>query len=77
MQNQQIFEEKKEIKRLGVQNSLLSAYELPVFAQLFSEKQEIVVLDIGCNDGSKTVERFSSDKVTRVIGLEYNTELAV
>lgn len=76
MQSQLVFQEKTERERLRVQNSLLSCYEAPVFAQLFPEGQEICVLDIGCNDGAKTVERFSSDAVLRVIGLEYNRELA-
>ena len=34
------------------------------------------MLDIGCNDGMKTVERFSSEAVSRVLGLEYNEKLA-
>ena len=77
MQNQFVFQDKKEIERLHVQNSLLSCYEAPIFTQFFSERQEICVLDIGCNDGTKTVERFFSDAISRVIGLEYNPELAV
>lgn len=77
MQSQLVFQEKKEMNRLRVQNNLLSCCEAPVFAQLFSEKQELCVLDIGCNDGAKTAERFSPDAVSRVIGLEYNEELAL
>lgn len=77
MQNQFIFQEKNEIERLRIQNDLLSCYEAPVFTQIFSEKQNLSVLDIGCNDGRKTLERFTSDSVSRVIGLEYNEELAV
>lgn len=77
MQSQLVFQEKNEIKRLRVQNSLLSAYEDPIFAQIFSEVQELMVLDIGCNDGSKTVERFSSNTVSKVVGLEYNADLVI
>lgn len=76
MQAQLVFEEKKEMKRLRVQNDLLSCYEDSVLAQIFSGKNDIAVLDIGCNDGIKTVERFSSDSVKTVIGLEYNSALA-
>ena len=76
MQAQLVFGEKKEIKRLRVQNDLLSCYEDSVFEQIFSGKNDIAVLDIGCNDGIKTVERFSSDSVKTVIGLEYNSALA-
>lgn len=76
MQTQLIFGEKKERKRLRVQNDLLSCYEASAFSQIFSEKSDIAVLDIGCNDGMKTVERFSSESVKTVIGLEYNSTLA-
>ena len=76
MQNQLVFQEKTEMERLRVQNNLLSCYEAPVFAHFFAEGHALNVLDVGCNDGTKTVERFSSDAVSRVIGLEYNAELA-
>ena len=76
MQSQLVFQEKNEIKRLRVQNELLACYEAPVFAQIFSEGQDLAVLDIGCNDGAKTIERFTSDQVLCVIGLEYNEVLA-
>lgn len=76
MKSQLVFQEKTEMERLRVQNRLLSCYEVPVFTQIFSEKQNIAVLDIGCNDGTKTAERFSSDAVSCVIGLEYNEALA-
>jgi len=76
VKSQLVFQEKTEMERLRVQNSLLSCYEVPVFVQIFSERQNIAVLDIGCNDGTKTVERFSLDEVSCVIGLEYNEELA-
>ena len=76
MQSQLVFGEKNEIKRLRVQNELLACYEAPVFAQIFSEGQDLAVLDIGCNDGAKTIERFASDSVSRVIGLEYNEVLS-
>ena len=77
MENQFVFQEEKEIERLHVQNSLLSSYEAPIFKELFSRRCGLTVLDVGCNNGSKTVERFSSDCVSQVIGLEYNPDLAV
>lgn len=77
MQSQLVFQNQTEMERLRVQNSLLSCYEEPIFAQIFAERQELHVLDIGCHDGAKTTERFSSDAVSRVIGLEYNEELAL
>lgn len=77
MENQFVFQEEKEIERLRVQNHLLSRYEAPIFEELFSLRNGLTVLDVGCNNGSKTVERFSSERVSQVIGLEYSPELAV
>lgn len=77
MKNQLIFEEQNERNRLKVQNRLLSPYEKNIFEHIFSDRQELAVLDIGCNDGTKTVERFASDAVAKVIGLEYNDSLVV
>ena len=77
MKSQLVFQKKTEMERLRVQNNLLSCYEAPVFAQFFSEGQALNVLDVGSNNGTKTVERFSSESVSHVIGLEYNEELAI
>ena len=76
IKNQFIFKDKKEIKRLHIQNRLLSEYEEPIFDHLLAGKCGVSVLDIGSNDGMKTKERFSRDEVSKVIGLEYNAELA-
>lgn len=76
MQSQLVFKEEHEIERLRVQNRLLSCYEGPVLARILSEGRQLAVLDIGCNDGMKTVKRFSHDSVSHVIGIEYNEILA-
>lgn len=73
---QLVFQEKKELKRLHIQNRLLGEYEKPVFDSIFSGQEGLSVLDIGCNDGTKTVEWFSTEAVSKVIGLEYNEGLA-
>ena len=36
----------------------------------------VVLVMTGCNDGTKTIECFSNDAVSQVIGLEYNHKLA-
>ena len=77
MQSQLVFQEKKEMERLRVQNKLLSCSEGPVLAPIFSGREGLAVLDVGCNDGSKTVQWFSDQAVSQVIGLEYNEGLAV
>lgn len=76
MQGQYVFQDKKERERLAVQNRLLSSLEAPALEKIFFKKSNLCVLDIGCNDGNKTVSRFSSPSVSKVIGLEYNAELA-
>lgn len=71
-----IFENSKEIDRLAVQNRLLKEYEEPVCRRLLEGRQGVRVLDVGCNNGSKTADRFSRSGVSTVIGLEYNQTLA-
>lgn len=74
-----VFQDDKEIDRLRVQNKLLFPYEKKALDSLFSsyEKGEgLAVLDIGCNDGKKTVSIFSYDSISSVVGLEYNQKLA-
>lgn len=77
MQKQSVFNEKKEIQRLKVQNRLLSAYEKPALEKIFAHRAHIRVLDIGCNNGEKTVQRFAAHCVEKVVGLEYDPELAL
>lgn len=76
VKSQLVFQEESEIDRLAVQNRLLLSLEEPVFEQAFAGRTGLRVLDVGCNDGQKTVQRFSGGAVSRVIGLEYNEALA-
>lgn len=75
MQSQLVFQEEKERERLRIQNLLLSQAEKPALEHFFKGKSELSVLDIGCNDGARTFHRFSDDRISRVIGLEYNQQL--
>lgn len=77
MENNNVFQEKKEINRLVVQNRLLKAYDEPIYQRIISGRSNLKLLDIGCNDGSKTTDRFSCENITQVIGLEYHNDLAV
>ncbi len=76
MANTLVFQDNQEIDRLAVQNRLLKTYEKPVFRRLLSGRSNLKVLDVGCNDGSKTVDWFSCPEISQVIGLEYHRELA-
>lgn len=75
MNSQLIFQDETEMRRLRVQNTLLASYEEPILAALFSSASDMTVLDVGCNDGTKTVKRFSSPSVSDCIGLEFNLDL--
>ncbi len=78
MVSQLVFQDKKEIERLKTQRNLLLEYEKPVIEELLSRKDSsITVLDVGCNGGEKTLSLFSSQKVRKVIGVEYNKDLAL
>lgn len=77
MVSQLVFQDKKEIERLKKQRNLLLKYEKPVIEKILAaEWDSLSVLDVGCNEGEKTVSLFSSKKVRKVIGLEYNKDLA-
>lgn len=78
-----VFQDDKEIERLRVQNKLLSSYERPALDAIFANcvagcenGEKVAVLDIGCNDGEKTVSIFSYNSISNVVGLEYNKKLA-
>ncbi len=78
-----VFQDDKEIERLRVQNKLLSSYERPALDAIFGNSASAranagiqTVLDIGCNDGEKTVSIFSYNSISNVVGLEYNKKLA-
>ena len=76
MESQTVFEKGWELDRLTVQNQLLRECELPVYQKLLEGKSGLRLLDVGCNDGSKTMDRFDLPQVERIMGLEYNEGLA-
>lgn len=75
MKSNLIFQDEIELHRLSVQNQLLSDYEKPIIRDMLQEKTKIRILDVGCNDGRKTVDRFSGENIYKVIGLEFHQEL--
>lgn len=74
--NNTVFQDTEEIDRLAVQFRLLLPYEQALFDKIFDGKKKQNVLDIGCNDGTKTFRLFSGDSVSKIIGLEYSDQLA-
>lgn len=71
-----VFQDKEELRRLEVQSRLLRPYEQPVYRRATAGRRGLSLLDIGCNNGGKTVDRFTSGRISRVVGLEYHEELA-
>ena len=76
MDKQTVFSNGVELGRLNTQNRIMLGYESPIFRELLSGKTGLTVLDVGSNDGEKTVRWFSDPAVSRVLGLEYNETLA-
>lgn len=74
MKDSIIFQDGGEINRLAVQNRLFSSAEKPIYRQIMNGSG-LTVLDIGCNNGGKTVDRFKCDNVNKVIGIEYHQKL--
>ena len=70
-----IYQDPREQARLAAQNRLMRAYEAPVLERLFLGRSGLRILDVGCNDGGKTLERFSRPETARVLGLEYHGDL--
>ncbi len=69
-----VYKQNQEIERLSVQEELFLSYEQPVYEKIFETPRRFV-LDIGSNDGRKTVKRFADKHIQKVIGLECNSEL--
>lgn len=74
MEEVTIFQQKQEIERLGTQEDLFAPYEQPVYEKVLAQPRKFI-LDIGANDGRKTVSRFSNPSIQKVIGLEWNEDL--
>ncbi|MCC8157016.1 MAG: methyltransferase domain-containing protein [Oscillospiraceae bacterium] len=69
-----VFQQRKEIERLSIQEKLFFPYEQPVYEKVLARPRRFV-LDIGANDGRKTLKRFSHTLTKKVIGLECNAKL--
>ena len=68
-----IFDTDYEIERLNAQEELLWKAQEGVYDSFLNGK-DMVILDIGCSDGFKTVREFDRDNVKKVLGLDYASE---
>lgn len=74
MEENAIFQQKKELERLNMQDELFRPYEQPVYERVL-DRPGLLVLDIGSNDGTKTVHRLRHKNVKKVIGLDRSQAL--
>ena len=65
-----VFSDETELRRLKVQGRLLREYEQPVCQQVLGNRKGLTLLDVGCNDGRKTTDRFSEEHFSKVVGID-------
>ena len=68
-----IFDTDYEIERLNAQEELLWKAQELIYDSFLNGK-DMVILDIGCSDGFKTVREFDRDNVKKVLALDYAAE---
>jgi len=68
------FEDKYELKRLEYQRALLNKITEKVYAEHIKDREDIVILDVGSNDGYLTNEIAKLAKSSVTIGLEFDGE---
>ena len=68
-----IFDTDYEIERLNAQEELLWKAQQRIYDSFLNGK-DMVILDIGCSDGFKTVREFDRDNVKKVLALDYAAE---
>ena len=65
----------KEIERLKVQQQLLKTFDADVYDRLLEGKHDLVVLDVGSNNGSLVMDRLGRrEEVKKIIALEIDAE---
>lgn len=70
MEEDTVFQTDEELARLDVQSRMMARTDRPVYEKVVGGRSGLCLLDVGCSDGAKTVDRFALDGVARVVGLE-------
>lgn len=64
-------EDTKERNRLEKQSTFFRKFDQPIYDKAIKNKKNLVVLDIGCNDGSSIIERIGlKSEVSQIIGID-------
>ncbi len=62
-----------EIRRLSVQNDFFRKFDQKIYDQFMQGKEDLVILDVGSNDGSSLLSRIGTkSEVKKIICLEYD-----
>ena len=64
----------EEARWLHLQNLILKDFDAPIYQRLLSNKRDVAVLDIGCNNAEVLNDRIGSyEGVTHILGIDANT----
>ena len=67
------FEDKKEKRRLKIQQNLMREFDLSVYEGVKEHYESLCILDVGSNNGDFVMDRIANcDKLDKLIGLEYD-----
>ena len=66
-------DDKKEVKRLKIQQKLLEQFDKPIYNKILSSLSDINVLDVGSNNGDFIMDRIGYQfDIKTLVGLEYD-----
>lgn len=60
----------KERMRLENQQKLMLDFDIEVYKKYLSNKKNLIVLDLGCNDSNTTYMRLKNFDIKKLVGLE-------
>lgn len=64
----------KERMRLENQQKLMLDFDIEVYKKYLSNKKNLIVLDLGCNDSNTTYMRLKNFDIKKLVGLDINRE---
>lgn len=76
MKSHDVYQLEGELGRLAAQNHLFREAEGGAYSRILHRHPQACVLDVGCNNGTKLVNRFAYPAIENVVGLEFHANLA-
>ena len=65
-----------ERERLKIQSSILRNFDMPIIHDIFDNRANVTVLDIGCNEGDNAMDKLSGFNITNYVGID-RSEVAI